>query len=147
MAKNLEILLVEDNQTDIVLLKKGIEAESLEVNIEVVETVEEGINYLRKENGFEDALNPKLIILDLNLPKDSGLKLLEFVKADSTLKTIPVIVLTSSFDESRIDESYQRHASCFINKPKNLSELTNMSKSIVDFWLKVAILPKNNSKQ
>ena len=119
MAKNLEILLVEDNQTDIVLLKKGIEAESLEVNIEVVETVEEGINYLRKENGFEDALNPNLIILDLNLPKDSGLKLLEFVKADSTLKTIPVIVLTSSFDESRIDESYQRHASCFINKPEN----------------------------
>lgn len=147
MAKNLEILLVEDNQTDIVLLKKGIEAESLEVNIEVVETVEEGINYLRKENGFEDALNPNLIILDLNLPKDSGLKLLEFVKADSTLKTIPVIVLTSSFDESRIDESYQRHASCFINKPENLSELANMSKSIVDFWLKVAILPKNNSKQ
>ncbi|MBO6761116.1 MAG: response regulator, partial [Roseivirga sp.] len=82
----------------------------------------------------------------LNLPKDSGLKLLEYVKAESDFKTIPVIILTSSFDESRIHESYQKYASCFINKPENLSELTNMSKSIVDFWLKVAILPKNNSK-
>ncbi|MBO6662520.1 MAG: response regulator [Roseivirga sp.] len=146
MAKNLEILLVEDNQTDIILLKKGIEAESMEVNIEVVETVEEGIDHLRKSKKLRETSIPNLIILDLNLPKDSGLKLLEYVKAESDFKTIPVIILTSSFDESRIHESYQKYASCFINKPENLSELTNMSKSIVDFWLKVAILPKNNSK-
>lgn len=145
MIKQLEVLLIEDNPIDIVLLKQGLEAQSFAVSISVAQDVDEAISLLEKQGDFSKAKRPNLIILDLNLPKDSGLKLLEFTKNDRRFKTIPVIVLTSSLDEQTLHESYHRYASCFINKPQNLSELGDMSKSIVDFWSRIAILPKNEN--
>lgn len=145
MNRHLEVLLIEDNPIDVVLLKQGMETKKFDVNISVAEDVDEAISFLERQGDFEKAKRPNLILLDLNLPRDNGLKLLEYTKNDNRFKMIPVIVLTSSLNENTLNESYFKYASCFIQKPENLSDLGDMSKSIVDFWSKIAILPRNEN--
>ncbi|MEE8470285.1 MAG: response regulator, partial [Dehalococcoidia bacterium] len=84
-----------------------------------------------------------LILLDLNLPKKDGREVLAEVKADSYLKLIPVVVLTTSTAEEDILKSYDLHANCYITKPVDLDEFTNVVRSIVTFWLTIAVLPRS----
>lgn len=147
MTSQLRVLLVEDNPIDIVLLKQGLESQRFKVKIAVAQNVEEAISMLENQEHNKGIEKPNLIILDLNLPGANGLELLEFTKNDNRFKHIPVIVLTSSLDKDSLRKSYKNYASCFIQKPQNLSELGEMSKSVVDYWSKVAILPNNENKR
>jgi chemotaxis family two-component system response regulator Rcp1 len=97
--------------------------------------------YLRREGEYADALRPDLILLDLNLPRKDGREVLAEIKADPTLKRIPVVVLTTSRNEDDISQSYELHVNCYITKSRNLSELFHIVKGIEEFWLKTATLP------
>ena len=98
--------------------------------------------YLRHEGGFEQAIRPDLILLDLNLPKKDGREVLAEIKADPDLKHIPVVVLTTSRNEDDIFNSYDLHVNCYISKSRNLAQLFAIIQGIEEFWLKTATLPK-----
>jgi chemotaxis family two-component system response regulator Rcp1 len=97
--------------------------------------------YLRQEGEFSDALRPNLILLDLNLPRKNGREVLAEIKADPTLKRIPVVVLTTSRNEEDIYHSYELHVNCHITKSRNLNELFKIVKGIEEFWLATVTLP------
>ncbi|WP_286747444.1 response regulator [Roseivirga sp. UBA1976] len=138
----LDILLLEDSARDAELIVRSIEDNSAKASIAVVGSVQEAMHYLEKEGGYEHVSKPNLIMLDLTLPKESGIGFLDFVKTDDRFRTIPVIVLTSMQADSAVRDSYAKYANCFFNKPDNLSDLTSMVNSITNFWSSVAILPK-----
>ena len=102
---------------------------------------EQALAFLRREGAYAEAPRPKLVLLDLNLPRKDGREVLEELKSDSTLSRIPVIVLTTSAAESDILHSYDLQANCFITKPLDLDEYFSVVRSIEDFWLTTARLP------
>ncbi len=135
------IFLVEDNKADIRLIQEALKNSS--VPHEVV-TVRDGIDamaYLRQEGEYANVPRPDLILLDLNLPKKDGREVLAEIKADPVLKRIPVVVLTTSKNEDDIVDSYNLHVNCYITKSRNLNQLFQIVKSIVDFWLCTVTLP------
>jgi len=137
------IFLVEDNKADIRLIQEALK-NSL-VPYEVV-TVRDGIDamaYLRQEGEYANAPRPDLILLDLNLPKKDGREVLAEIKTDPALKRIPVVVLTTSKNEDDIFDSYNLHVNCYITKSRNLNQLFQIIKSIVDFWLCTVTLPSD----
>jgi DNA-binding response OmpR family regulator len=97
--------------------------------------------FLRREGAYAEAPRPKLVLLDLNLPRKDGREVLDELKSDATLSRIPVIVLTTSAAESDILHSYDLQANCFITKPLDLDEYFSVVRSIEDFWLTTARLP------
>jgi CheY-like chemotaxis protein len=109
-----------------------------------IHTVEDGVealDFLHRRPPYADAPRPDLILLDLNLPRKDGREVLAEIKADPALRTIPVVVLTTSRARDDVLRSYDLHANCFISKPMDLNEFNAVVKSIEDFWLTVARLP------
>lgn len=137
----INILLIEDNPGDVRLTQEAFREGKISVNLSVVMDGVEAINYLRKEEPYQNTVNPDLILLDLNLPKKDGREVLEEVKSDLLLKRIPVVVLTTSNSEQDIMRSYSLHANCYINKPVDFDQFFDVIKKIEDFWLTIAILP------
>jgi CheY-like chemotaxis protein len=101
----------------------------------------EALAFLRREGDFADAPRPDLILLDLNLPKKDGREVLADIKADPTLRRIPVVVLTVSKDEEDILKSYDLYANCYVTKPINMEQFIAVVRSIEDFWLTIVKLP------
>lgn len=101
----------------------------------------EAIAFLRHEGPFADAVRPDLILLDLNLPRMDGREVLTRIKSDRDLKTIPVVVLTTSRAEQDVLHSYALQANCYITKPVDLEQFITVVKSIEDFWLTIVTLP------
>ncbi len=137
----IEILLVEDNPGDANLTKKALADSKVHNNMHVAEDGEEALAFLRQEGDFSDARRPDLILLDLNLPKTSGHEVLQEIKDDETLSTIPVVVLSSSSAEEDIIKTYKLHASCYVSKPVDLTQFMKVVKSIDDFWFSIVRLP------
>jgi len=136
-----EILLVEDSPSDAALTVEALEAGKVANRLSHVTDGVEAMAFLRRQGKYADAVRPDLIMLDLNLPKKDGREVLEEMKADPALKTIPVVVLTTSRAESDILRSYQLHANCYIAKPVEFSKFIDVVKSIEHFWLAVVTLP------
>lgn len=145
-ARLAEILLVEDNEGDIELTKEAFEEAKLRNNLHIAEDGDEALDYLFKRNGYEDAVIPDIVLLDLNLPGTDGREVLEAVKADPALKRIPVIVLTSSQADKDIIESYDLHANCYIVKPVNASKFMQVVQSVENFWVDIVCLPSKDSQ-
>ena len=139
--KPIEILLVEDNLADVRLTQETLKEEKLHNNLSVVYDGEEALAYLRREGRYADAVQPDLILLDLNLPRKDGREVLEEIKQDRDLEAIPVVVLTMSEAEKDILASYHLHANCYIVKPLDLNQFSKVVKSIQDFWLTIVKLP------
>jgi two-component system, chemotaxis family, response regulator Rcp1 len=139
--KPVEILLIEDNPVDATMTKEALLEGKIKVNLSVVTDGVEAIRFLKRLGVHEKASRPDLILLDLNLPKKSGREVLQEIKSDVDLKTIPVVVLTTSKAEEDIVRSYELHANCFISKPVDLDQFTDVVKSIEDFWFTVVKLP------
>jgi two-component system, chemotaxis family, response regulator Rcp1 len=137
-----KVLLIEDNKADIILIKKAFQKNNYNFDLMVKLNGEEGIEYLKATaiNNKEDL--PHLILLDLNLPKKNGFEVLQEVKGDKILKQIPIIILTTSSAEEDISRSYDLYANCYIVKPVKFNEFTNIVKSLNEFWLSYAQLPK-----
>ncbi|MBD1935084.1 response regulator [Funiculus sociatus] len=139
-----EILLVEDNEGDIRLTKEAFRESMVWNHMNVVRDGAEALAFLRREGKYTNAIRPGIILLDLNLPKRSGIEVLEEIKRDNELKHIPVVVLTSSQAEQDILNSYNFHANCFISKPLDLEQFLQVVQSIKDFWLTIVKLPPAN---
>jgi chemotaxis family two-component system response regulator Rcp1 len=139
--QGIEVLLVEDNPGDVRLTKEALKEAKVRNNLHVVEDGVAALRFLRREGEYNSAPRPDLILLDLNLPKKDGREVLEEIKADNALKTIPVVVLTTSHAEEDIVRSYNLHANCYVTKPVDLDQFIRIVKSIEDFWLTIVRLP------
>ncbi len=138
-----DILLVEDNEGDARLLREILLEINKTVRLHVVADGLEAMAFLRYQGPHLNAPRPDLILLDLNMPKMDGLEVLAQVKTDPWLRTIPVIVLTTSQAETDVVRSYRLTASCYLTKPEELNELRSLVKSLNDFWLTRVTLPKH----
>jgi two-component system, chemotaxis family, response regulator Rcp1 len=136
-----EVLLVEDNPSDVALTRHLFAAVALPVNLSVARDGEEAVAQVRRQaDGGGDG--PDLILLDLNLPRMSGLEVLGELKADERLRRIPVIVLTTSSAEQDVRSAYGRHANAYVTKPVDLDQFIRVIGSIEQFWLSVVRLPE-----
>jgi two-component system, chemotaxis family, response regulator Rcp1 len=140
-----KILLVEDNEGDILLTMEAFRQASITNHIDVVRDGEEAIQYLNKNNDYTGADTPDLIFLDINLPRVDGKEVLEHVKNNRKLATIPVIMLTTSDAQEDIEDCYLKGANCYITKPADLKIFFDVIKRIRDFWIMTAKLPNTNS--
>jgi two-component system, chemotaxis family, response regulator Rcp1 len=136
-----EILLVEDNPVDVMITKKAFSAGRVSNNLHVAEDGEEAMDFLYKRGKYSSAPSPEIILLDLNLPKKDGREILAEVKADPSLRRIPVVILTTSQDKEDIWRSYNLQANCFITKPVDMEQFTKALECLGEFWFSVVRLP------
>ena len=136
-----DILLVEDNPGDVRLAKEALKESKLLNKLYAVEDGIEAMAFLRQEGDYADVPRPDLVLLDLNLPRKNGREVLAEIKADETLKRIPVVVLTVSRAEEDVLKSYNLHANCYISKPFDMEQFVKVVKSIEDFWFSIVKLP------
>jgi CheY-like chemotaxis protein len=139
-----EILLVEDNEGDIELTREAFEEAKFRNNLHIAEDGDIALDYLFKRNGYENAVRPDIILLDLNLPSTDGREVLETIKAEPSLRRIPVIILTSSNADKDVVSSYDLHANCYIVKPVNAAKFMGVVKSVENFWVDIVCLPPKN---
>ncbi len=140
-AMPIDILLVEDSPSDAKLTAKTFEKAKVQNRLHIVEDGVEAMDFLRRLGNYQDAPRPDLVLLDLNLPKKDGRKVLAEIKEDPNLQNIPVVVLTTSDSEDDILRSYKLRANCYITKPVTLQHFIKVVESIEDFWLQVVKLP------
>ncbi|MGD9787272.1 MAG: response regulator [Sulfuricellaceae bacterium] len=133
-----EILLVEDNPGDVRLTEEALKEGKVQADLSVARDGEEALAWLRRA----DRKLPDLILLDLNLPRKDGREVLQEIKADPHLKSIPVVVLTTSDAEQDITQAYALHANCYITKPVDLEQFIQAIRAIDDFWLTLVKLPR-----
>lgn len=137
----IDILLVEDSEGDVRLIREALKEGRLLHNLFVAKNGVEAMDFLAKKGKFPDATTPDLIILDLNLPKKDGREVLEDIKTSPDFKRLPVVILTTSSAERDILASYNMHANCYIVKPLDMDQFIEVVKSIEDFWLSIVKLP------
>jgi chemotaxis family two-component system response regulator Rcp1 len=140
-GRPIEILLVEDNPGDVRLTVEGLNESKVRNNLHVARDGVEAMEFLRRKGRHGDAVRPDLILLDLNLPRMDGREVLAEIKSDAKLKTIPVVVLTTSRAEQDVLRSYELQANCYITKPVDLEQFIAVVKSIEDFWFTIVTLP------
>jgi len=141
MPKLIDILLVEDDEGDVLLTKKALANGKIYNTLSVARDGVEALAFLRKENEHSDAARPDLILLDLNMPRMDGRETLAQIKQDENLRSIPVVVLTTSDSDQDILKSYDLQASCYITKPVDLVQFTSVVRAIKDFWFTIVKLP------
>ena len=132
--KDVHILLVEDNEGDIILTREVFENSGLENPLSIARDGEEALDFIYQRSKFANVKRPDLILLDINIPKMNGKEVLAIIKKDENLKTIPVIMLTTSSADDDILDSYRYHANCFITKPMSFEGFTNAVAEIKNFW-------------
>jgi two-component system, chemotaxis family, response regulator Rcp1 len=136
-----KILLVEDNAADARLTQESLKDCKVLNELFVVRDGVEAMEFLLRRGKYGSAPEPDLVLLDLNLPKKDGREVLSFIKEDLNLRTIPVVVLTSSRAERDIVQSYRLHCNCYITKPLDLDEFGEVVKAIEGFWFSIVKLP------
>ncbi len=139
--RTIEILLVEDNPGDVRLTLEAFKGAKVLKNFAVVNDGVEALAYLRQQGPYANSVPPDLILLDLNLPKKDGREVLAEIKADESLRKIPVVILTTSSAEEDIARAYSAYANCYITKPVDLDQFLCVVSSIEDFWLRLVKLP------
>lgn len=137
-----QVLQVEDSPGDVRLTQEAFHDANMSIKLHVASDGVEAMAFLRKEGAHVDAPRPDLILLDLNLPKMDGREVLAHIKRDESLKTIPIVILTTSGAEADIVKSYQLQANCYLSKPVQLDAFQSLVKSINDFWLTKVKLPR-----
>jgi CheY-like chemotaxis protein len=136
-----DVLLVEDDEGDVLMTREAFEFHKLRNNLQVVTDGEKAIQYLRRTGEYADARRPGLILLDLNLPRRDGREVLAELKQDPELRTIPVVVLTTSKAEEDILRSYSLHANAYVSKPVDFERFIEIIRQIDDFFVSVVRLP------
>jgi len=136
-----EFLLVEDNPGDVRLTCEALTESKVKNNLSIVGDGLEAMAFLHREGKYADAPRPDVILLDLNLPKKNGLEVLAEIKADSSLRRIPVVIINSSEAEQDVLKTYDLHVNCYVNKPVDLEQFIKVVQSIETFWLTIVKLP------
>lgn len=143
MGRPVEFLLAEDNPGDVRLTKEALRESKISNNLNVVPDGVEAMAFLRREGKYAAAPRPDVILLDLNLPKKDGREVLAEVKADPSLRLIPVVIITSSEAEQDVLKTYELHANCYVTKPVDLEQFIKVIQSIETFWLTIVTLPSS----
>jgi CheY-like chemotaxis protein len=141
-GRPIEILLVEDNPSDAALTIEALAEAKIANRLSRVEDGVEAMQFLYRQGPYVGATRPDLIMLDLNLPRKDGREVLKELKQDADLKTIPVVVLTTSNAERDVLRSYELHANCYVTKPVDFQQFLGVIKSIEQFWFTVVTLPR-----
>ena len=140
-GSSMQVLLVEDNPGDVRLTVEALKDAKVHLQLHVVHDGVAAMEYLAEHGSVGNQRRPDLVLLDLNLPKKDGRQVLQEIKGNPELATIPVVVLTTSASEADIQKSYMLHANCFISKPVDMDGFLTVVRSIDDFWLSVVRLP------
>jgi CheY-like chemotaxis protein len=140
------ILLVEDNPGDVRLTREALLNGKVQHELHVAKDGVEALAFLRGQEAFQKAPRPDMILLDLNLPRKDGREVLAEIKADPDLRSIPVIILTTSQVDEDILKTYNLHANGYIVKPVDLEQFFMVIRQIKEFWMSIVVLPHNGSK-
>lgn len=140
-TRGIDILLVEDDAGDVELTKEGLQMAKMAINLHVVDDGEKALRYLRREPPYEQAVRPDLVLMDLNMPRKDGRETLKEMKSDESLRSIPVVVLTTSEAEKDVVKCYDIGANCFITKPIGFEAFLHVVSSIEDFWFTIVRIP------
>jgi CheY-like chemotaxis protein len=143
-VRPIEILLVEDNPGDVRLTREALKEAKVANTLHVVEDGVAAIDFLLRHAPYAESPRPDLILLDLNLPRKNGREVLAEIKSRDTLRTIPVVILTTSQAEEDIVRAYHLHANCYIAKPVDFTQFTTIIRTIEDFWLTIVALPSGS---
>ncbi|MFD4641774.1 response regulator [Lentzea sp. NPDC058436] len=138
----IDVLLVEDDPGDALMTQEAFEHHKIRNKLHVVKDGVEALEFLRREGQYENAPRPGLILLDLNLPRKDGREVLSEVKADAELRSIPVVVLTTSEAEEDILRSYSLYANAYVTKPVDFDRFIEVVRQIDDFFVTVVKLPR-----
>jgi CheY-like chemotaxis protein len=138
-----KILLVEDNLADARLTEESLKDCKVLNELFIVRDGLEAVDFLTRKGKYSSFPQPDLILLDLNLPRKDGKEVLAFIKGDSRLKGIPVVILTSSRAERDIVQSYTLHCNCYISKPLDIDEFGEVVRAIEGFWFSIVKLPRS----
>jgi CheY-like chemotaxis protein len=145
-AQLIHILMVEDDPADVRLTREALKNKKVHTTMDTVEDGLEAMTYLHKEGAYAGKQRPDLILLDLNMPRMDGREVLSEIKKDPKLRSIPVIVLTTSDGEEDILSAYDMNANCYITKPVDWKQFIRVVELIENFWLTVVKLPKESDK-
>lgn len=140
--KPAHILLIEDNEGDIVLTLDAFEESKIKTKISVARNGGEAMDFLYKRGDYEGVARPDLILLDINIPIYNGIEVLKKIKADKTLKKIPVIMLTTSSQPMDVDTAYTNHANSYVTKPIEMEDFLKAILKIEEFWLQLTTLSR-----
>lgn len=140
--RSVNILLVEDNPDDVILTKESLKEGKIKNTLYDVGDGVEAMEFLRQKGKYAGKPRPDIVFLDLNLPKKDGRQVLEEIKSDADLRTIPVVILTTSEAEEDVIKSYNLHANCYISKPVSLDRFIHVIKQMDEFWFDIVRLPK-----
>lgn len=140
LNNSIDILMVEDNPTDVRLTEEALNGAKMLNSLSVVGDGEAALDYLYQRGRYASVERPDLVLLDLNLPALDGREVLRIMKSDENLKTIPVVVLTVSNSEADMLRSYNLGANCYVTKPVDFQRFIEIVRSINDFWLTALVL-------
>jgi CheY-like chemotaxis protein len=140
--RQIEILLVEDDPGDVMMTREAFQDYKLHNELHVVSDGAEAMAFLRQEGEYADRPRPDLVLLDLNLPRMDGRQVLEAIKSDPELASIPVVVLTTSENEDDVLRSYSLHANAYVTKPVDFQRFIEVVRQIDDFFVTVVRLPR-----
>jgi CheY-like chemotaxis protein len=140
-AELVSVLLVEDDPGDVLLIREAFSDRKVGNVLSVVSDGVEAMRYIRREGEYADRERPDLVLLDLNLPRKSGAEVLEEIKSDPSLATIPVVVLTTSRAEADVLRSYEMHANAYITKPVDFDRFGEIVQQIDEFFIGIVRLP------
>lgn len=138
--KPINILLIEDNEGDIVLTKEAFEDSKLINKIDVIRDGKEAIRFFEAIEDVDE--RPGMVLLDINLPKVSGHEVLRFIKTNEKLRSMPVIMLTTSSSDVDILKSYKNHVNCYITKPIDIGDFIKAMSKVEDFWINIVSVPQ-----
>ncbi|HWK92517.1 MAG TPA: response regulator [Luteimicrobium sp.] len=140
--KTIDVLLVEDDPGDVLMTREAFEDHKLNNRLSVVPDGVSAMEFLRKQGEYADAPTPDLILLDLNLPRMDGREVLAALKEDPALRSIPVVVLTTSEAEEDVVRSYSLHANAYVTKPVDFDRFINVVRQVDEFFVEVVRLPE-----
>ncbi len=140
--RTLNILLAEDEDTDALFLIQALEGSSVSKTVHHVRDGEQALRFLRNAGEHAEAPRPQLILLDINMPKMNGYEVLQEIKADDALKSIPVIIISGSSDPEDVRKSYGHQAAAYVTKSKCLEGMNTLVSAVDSFWFQQARLPE-----
>jgi CheY-like chemotaxis protein len=142
-VSTIDVLLVEDDPGDVLMTREAFADHKVRNTLHVVNNGVDALSFLRREGEYADAPRPDLVLLDLNLPRMDGREVLAEVKSDPELRSIPVVVLTTSEADEDVSRSYTLHANAYVTKPVDFDRFIAVVRQIDEFFVSVVKLPRH----